>query len=651
LGSLQVNHTDGLYFDLRLPRLNLDTLSNHTPLLAQVLEDYQLGGIAAVDISGKLNRDLLPEEINLAADFTDIRCVLTGSTPESADHRNPCILQKHPGLPLNCRASLTIGPPDDQGRRCLSLKSFALDLAASRLDLKGNLLLRSTDEFDPASIFSSNYNLAESLRWFEPFVRTELSSSGHIVLDKDLFELLPCLAEIDRKWGLEGALDYKLDLMSDPHQAMLKSTCDGGPDGLKLGPVQFKRMAQQLELFFTSTAEPPALSGTSLKLESLELDLSDQPLRMSAVMDLDEGRLIIPDLFVALGDSSAHCTAMVQNIWTAPVGHVDLYSPLIDQPSLRDLALSLISSASPKHISADNDSAVQTPPEVEPAKAEQDTGGLRLPPMDIVIRLQCDRLIFENPASRLEFDFEQVDLDSHLTSSSLAASFITALNGGRIGNSLTISLDEPGLPLTYRYEALELIGDENTAPMVSQLFPDMTVTGTITESRTITANILHREGTGTFPKEQGRTVLREGVLVGPSAPRWVTRWFPRLSLTKYYFDVADCVFSRNPEDGITANDMVFVGKGRYNIYINGTTMADNTTNYTVGVDLSRFMTLEQRHNWRQFRVPLLTYSGQIVDHQWAEQTVRFTWPTRAAWEMLIKNNPLKTLIERRRQAD
>ena len=80
-------------------------------------------------------------------------------------------------------------------------------------------------------------------------------------------------------------------------------------------------------------------------------------------------------------------------------------------------------------------------------------------------------------------------------------------------------------------------------------------------------------------------------------------------------------------------------------------MADNTTSYTVGVDLSRFMTLEQRHNWRQFRVPLLTYSGQIVDRKWAKQTVRFTWPTRTAWEMLIKNNPLKTLIERRRQAD
>ncbi|NIA07688.1 MAG: hypothetical protein GWP14_08680 [Actinobacteria bacterium] len=646
LGSLQVDHKDGLYFDLRLPRLNLDTLSNYTPLLAELLEDYQLGGIAAVGLSGKLGCDLLPEEVNLTGDFTGIRCVLTGSTPESADHPEPYLLQKHPGVPLSCRASLTIGPSDDQGRHNLSLKSLTLDLAASRLDLKGNMLLRSADEFEPASIFSSDYKLVESLRRFEPFVRTELSSSGRIVFDKDLFDLLPRLAEIDRKWGLEGTLDYKLDLMADPYQATLKSTCDGGPDGLKLGPAQFKRMAQQLELTFTSMAERPTPSKTSLKLESLELDLLGQPLRLSAVMDLDEGRLIIPDLFVALGDSSAYCTARVQNVWTAPVGYVNLYSPLIDQPRLQDLALRLISSVSPRPTSVGNDSVAQEPPE-----AGQDTGGLRLPPMDIAIGLQCDRFIFEDPASRLKFDFEQVNFDSQLTSSSLAASFVTALNGGRVSNSLTVSLDEVGLPLTYRYEALELIGDENTAPMVSQLFPDMTVTGTITESRTITANVLHREGIGKFPKEQGRTVLREGVLVGPSAPRWVTRWFPSLSLTKYYFDVADCVFSRNPEDGSVTNDMVLIGKGRYNIYINGITMVDNTTNYTVGVDLSRFMTLEQRHNWRQFRVPLLTYSGKIVDHKWAKQTVSFTWPTRTAWEMLIMNNPLKTLIERRRQAD
>ena len=79
-------------------------------------------------------------------------------------------------------------------------------------------------------------------------------------------------------------------------------------------------------------------------------------------------------------------------------------------------------------------------------------------------------------------------------------------------------------------------------------------------------------------------------------------------------------------------------------------MADNSTNYTLGVDMSR-RSLEQRHIWKWSRVPLLSYTGQIDDHKWARQTVKFTWPTRAARDMFIKNNALRTLIEQWRQAD
>ena len=94
--------------------------------------------------------------------------------------------------------------------------------------------------------------------------------------------------------------------------------------------------------------------------------------------------------------------------------------------------------------------------------------------------------------------------------------------------------------------------------------------------------------------------------------------------------------------------MVFLGKGSYNIYITGLTMADNTTAYTLGVDLS-LRSLEQRHIWKSSRVPLLSFTGQIVDHKWASQTVSYTWPTRAAWDIFIKNNALRTLIEQWRQ--
>ncbi len=79
-------------------------------------------------------------------------------------------------------------------------------------------------------------------------------------------------------------------------------------------------------------------------------------------------------------------------------------------------------------------------------------------------------------------------------------------------------------------------------------------------------------------------------------------------------------------------------------------MPDNTTTYKLGVDMS-LMSLERRHIWKSWRVPLLSFTGQIVDHKWASQTVNYTWPARAAWDIFIKNNALKTLIEQWRKAD
>jgi len=688
-GSLNVNHEKALHFDLRLSQLNLDTLSSHIPTLARAFEAYQLGGIAVLNLSGQLGPDLLPEELDIDGDFTDIHCTLRSVAADSTDQDAP-LLQKMPGIPLSCLAHLAVDGPDDKGRRTVYLKSADVKFAASQLELKGSVLLTSSAELTCEGTRSRKYWSMESIQRLEPFVQTELTSNGQIVFDKDLFELLPSLADIDRKFGLNGTLNYNFSLAADTHQASLQATLSSGPGGLKLGPADFKRMEHRLDLFFRPADEGLTVSGASLDLPLLELNLLDQPLRLSGSLNLQAGKLIVPDLFIALGDSSAYCTARLQNIWTAPVGYVNLYSPLFDQPRLADLATRLISlvqqqrtsgnenamlspqsvvnptspdmiAAGPTDLSptpaantataAESAPAAQMPPPAEMLSAERATEVLRLPPMDIIFRVQCDRFIFLDPFRSLKFNLERVDLDSQLTSSSLVARFTTAMNGGRIDNFLTISFDKPGLPLTYRYEALELMGDENTAPMVSQVFPDLTVTGTITETRTTTANILGRSEPAEFPMEQGRTVLRDGVLIGPSAPWWVTYWFSKLSLTKYYFDVADNVFSRDPKDGKMANDMVLVGKGRYNMYITGTTMADNTTDYTVGVDLSRFMTLEQRHNWRQFRVPLMTYTGQIADRKWARQTVNFTWPTRTAWEMLIENNALKTLIERYRRAD
>ncbi len=395
------------------------------------------------------------------------------------------------------------------------------------------------------------------------------------------------------------------------------------------------------------------MAGASLELPLLELSLFDEPLRLSAALAVSQGRLDVSDLLISVGDSSGYFTARLDNIGTAPDGYVNFYSPLIDQPRLVDFAAKLslfVQQRIARRQSSAPDAQAAFSPEESPAH-ERVVDLLQLPPMDISFRAKCDKFLVILPDGSAEFNLQQIDFDSQLTSASLTGRFSAAVNGGRLGGELSILFDKPGVPLIYRHEALDLIADENLVPLVSQVFPDMTVEGTVTDSRSITVYILGGKDLPQFPQEQGTTILRKGMIVGPAAPHWVTYWFPKLSLSKYPFQVAHNVFSKDPKDGRTTNDMVFLGQGRHHLYITGTTNADNTTNYTLGVDLPLGFTLEQRHTWKPGRVPLLSYTGQIVDHKWGRQTVNFTWPTRAAWDILIKNNALRTLIERRRQAE
>ncbi|MCK4851405.1 MAG: hypothetical protein KAT11_08640, partial [Phycisphaerae bacterium] len=356
------------------------------------------------------------------------------------------------------------------------------------------------------------------------------------------------------------------------------------PQGLKIGPAQFSKAEHHLQIFFDPDTEGLSVARACLELPLMELSLFDEPLRLSgeAELSVSEGRFDVPDLFITLGDFSGHFTAHLENVSTAPAGYVSFYSPLIDQSRLGDFAAKLSSFVQQQIAPAQNSA-----PDDKTSSHEQAPAVLQLPPMDITFRAECDKFLVSLPDSSAKFILQHLSLDSQLTSASLTGRFGMAVNGGRLGGELSILFDKPGLPLSCRYEALELMADENIVPLVSQVFPNMTIQGTITESRTITGYYIRGgKDLPPFPQERGLTILREGMVVGPSAPRWVVYWFPKLSLTEYPFEVAHNVFSRDPKDGRMRNDMVFLGKGRYNIYITGLTMPDNTTDYTLGVDMS-----------------------------------------------------------------
>ncbi|MCK4849795.1 MAG: hypothetical protein KAT11_00515 [Phycisphaerae bacterium] len=659
LGSIEIDQPgaqakDGLAFGLTFSKIDLHGLDENFPFLAPVFEHYQLAGSASLKLGGRLSRELLLESLDFYGDFTAAQFIVPAKTSESGEPNPAVIMRKSAQLPLTLQAYLRVEDYDEQGWGRIKLESAQLSFAGSQLNLAAGSLLAGVGEGrSELKAASPEYSFMQSLLRFDRFASAQFDADGQVVFNQELVSLFPILEQIHRRMPLSGLLNYQLQFTAEPGQAALTAKLSSPPNGMKVGPAEFAKAEHHLQVFFDPDTEGLAVAGASLKLPLLELSLFDESLRLSGELSVSQDQLDVPDLSISVGDSSGYFTAHLENISTAPAGYVSFYSPLIDQPRLEDFAAKL-SSFVQQQIGGQSwapDDQASSAADESPAH-EQAVDVRRLGPMDISFRAKCDELLLSLPDGSAKFNLQQIDFDSQLTSASLTGRFGMAVNGGRLGGELSILFDEPGLPLSCRYEALELMAEENLLPLVSQVFPDMTVKGTISESRSITTYILGGKDLPQFPEEQGVTILREGMIVGPSAPRWVIYWFPKLSLTEYPFEVAHNVFSRNPKDGRMINDMVFVGKDRYNIYITGVTMSDNTTNYTLGVDMSPgFVSLEQRHIWRQSRVPLLTYTGQIVDHKWASQTVRNTWPTRVAWDMFIKNNALRTLIEQRRQTE
>ena len=644
LGSLEIeNQRDpskkGLGFEVTLSKIDLDSLAENFPLLGSICERYQLAGSAAVKLGGQLSPELSLKNLDFDGDFTAVQFVLPMSAEPSGGAAANIIVRKSAQIPLTLQASLRAEDHDKQDRR-FKIESSRLNFAGSQLNFSGSVIMAEALE-------NPGYRFLQT----GPFVRAQLAANGTVVFDQDFLGVFPALEPIQGRMDLSGVLDYQLALSVEPGQAAMQAKLSSGSELLRVGPAEFSKAEHHLKLSFD---EGLAVSGVWLKLDALELSLFDEPVNLSTELTLDQDQLDIEDLFIALGNSSGHLTAHLESIATAPTGSVSFYSPLVDQSRLEDFGEKLSSFAQRQSTlgqsSADDETSSLANESPGPEQPSVGPKLPALPPMDINIRAELDKLIVSMGASSGTFTVQEVSLDSKLTSTSLTGRFTMAFNGGRLAGEHSVMLDEPGLPLFYRYEALDLIADENTAPLVSQVFPNLSVQGTITESRSVRAYLLGGDKFSAFGQEEGLNILGDGIVIGPSAPGWVTYWFPDLSLTKYPFEVSHNVFSKDPKSGQVSNDMVFLGKGSYNIYINGITRADNTTAYTLGVDLS-LMSLEKRHIWKSSRVPLLSFTGQIVDHKWARQTVSYTWPTRAAWDIFVKNNAIKTLVEQWRQPE
>ena len=122
----------------------------------------------------------------------------------------------------------------------------------------------------------------------------------------------------------------------------------------------------------------------------------------------------------------------------------------------------------------------------------------------------------------------------------------------------------------------------------------------------------------------------------------MTSIFPGLNTTRYRYNRMKA-FTKHLPDGTAETDMIFNGES-YDLYMEGTTDADNIARYDTGlILLSSPQTPELNHDLKLGRVPLLKIKARIEGGQLLDVEVSYPWPNESLGTMFIRNNPFYRL--------
>lgn len=372
-------------------------------------------------------------------------------------------------------------------------------------------------------------------------------------------------------------------------------------------------------------------------------------------VEVNRNRFVAERLRAALGDSSLTLVAEVARPLSAPDGQLTVAGPRLDLDSLfRTIAHADGAPADDGLIEvvdlATDSAEAATGPEDTPGAAgiPAEWGAVSdyLSRADLRGRLAFDRFSFSDDLGvRYNWDAFACDVaiaDGRVDVTNLKAVMLGGVVNGRVG----IDLSEPNPVMSIEYSARNLAGGPQIQPLIEVLFPDMTVTGKVTQVQQVTQRMFTTAGQPNHPVGVSLFAATKGKLTGPGAPEWLTNLLPGLKLTTYAFEKMESV-SRLQADGRADNLMLFDGSP-YAIYIDGYTLADGTADYTLGVDL--FNSIERGEGFQRLEqgwVPLMRYSGRIADSRWQQREVEFKLPHEVAYEVFLKRNLLTKLLQKR----
>jgi len=258
-------------------------------------------------------------------------------------------------------------------------------------------------------------------------------------------------------------------------------------------------------------------------------------------------------------------------------------------------------------------------------------------------RVSIDRFKTYDPSVGRAYEARNVEVRGSLDGGHVQLDYVAGLNGGTLSSSYDLRINDATPIAAYKTSLRDVIATEGIQPQLAKYFPGNTVYGIFNREEqstvpleSILANAMdHRYPLR--PTGRGKTITTDGLIEGRAAPKFVTKIFPGLNLAKYRYKKMTS-FAKFRPDGVAENDMVFSGQ-TYDMYIEGTTDAENIGRYEIGIILlGTPQSAEWNHLYRQGRIPILKLKARIEGGKMHDEEVSYFWPNETLFVIFLKNN-------------
>ncbi|MGB2819702.1 MAG: hypothetical protein WBF17_01875, partial [Phycisphaerae bacterium] len=258
-------------------------------------------------------------------------------------------------------------------------------------------------------------------------------------------------------------------------------------------------------------------------------------------------------------------------------------------------------------------------------------------------RVSVDRLRSYDVSVDRAYEVRRLEMVASVSDGHVRVAYSGGLNGGLMSDRYTVDLTNPAQPVICESVLLNVLGEENIQPQLAKFFPGNTVHGTFSRREKVSAALADVLAGAVDPRYpfrrvgSGRTVTIDGTTQGRAAPKFVTKIFPGLNLASYHYRKMTAFAEFGP-DGVAKNDMVFDGK-TYDLYMEGTTDAENIGRYEIGlILLGTPQSAEWNHTYRQGRIPILNFKARIEGGKMHDEEVSYLWPNETLFVIFLKNN-------------